>query len=115
MQHAKADVQPMTQGADAPAPGSRTAVLVAEGLQKSYGPRQALRGLSFTLGAGRLLGFLGPNGAGKTTSIRILTTIMEPDAGQFTVDGISHKYPEEIRRRIGVLPETFGMPARQGS
>ncbi len=110
MQHAKADVQPMTQGADAPAPGSRTAVLVAEGLQKSYGPRQALRGLSFTLGAGRLLGFLGPNGAGKTTSIRILTTIMEPDAGQFTVDGISHKYPEEIRRRIGVLPETFGLP-----
>src|SRR5439155_11664804 len=48
----------------------RTEVLVAEGLQKAYGPRQALRGLSFTLKAGRLLGFLGPNGAGKTTSIR---------------------------------------------
>src|SRR5438552_18483293 len=90
MQHAKADVQPMTQGADAPAPGSRTAVLVAEGLQKSYGPRQALRGLSFTLGAGRLLGFLGPNGAGKTTSIRVLTTIMDRDARQFTVSRSSH-------------------------
>jgi ABC-2 type transport system ATP-binding protein len=88
----------------------RTEVLVAEGLQKSYGPRMALRGLSFVLKAGRLLGFLGPNGAGKTTSIRILTTIMEPDAGHFSVDGISHEYPDQIRRRIGVLPESFGLP-----
>lgn len=87
-----------------------TEVLVAEGLTKQYGPRHALRGLTFTLKAGRLLGFLGPNGAGKTTSIRILTTIMEPDAGRFSVDGISHEYPDQIRRRIGVLPESFGLP-----
>lgn len=85
-------------------------VLVAEHLQKYYGPRLALRDLSLTLEAGRILGFLGPNGAGKTTSIRILTTIMEPDGGTFTVDGISHEHPQEIRRRIGVLPETFGLP-----
>ena len=85
-------------------------VLVAEGLQKSYGLRLALRGLSFTLKAGRLMGFLGPNGAGKTTSIRILTTIMEPDAGRFSVEGIGHEHPNEIRRRIGVLPESFGLP-----
>jgi ABC-2 type transport system ATP-binding protein len=83
---------------------------VAEGLRKAYGPRHALRGLSFTLKAGRLLGFLGPNGAGKTTSIRILTTIMEPDEGRFSVDGVSNEYPEQIRRRIGVLPESFGLP-----
>ena len=85
-------------------------VLVAEHLKKFYGPRLALRDLSFSLRAGRILGFLGPNGAGKTTSIRILTTIMEPDAGHFVVDGISHQYPEQIRRRIGVLPEAFGLP-----
>jgi ABC-2 type transport system ATP-binding protein len=84
--------------------------LVADGLQKSYGPRPALRGLSLTLDAGRILGFLGPNGAGKTTSIRILTTIMEPDSGTFAVDGISHHHPDQIRRRIGVLPESFGLP-----
>ena len=84
-------------------------VLVAEGLRKSYGLRSALQGLSFSLRGGRILGFLGPNGAGKTTSIRILTTIMEPDAGQFTVDGIKHTNPQEIRRRIGVLPEQFGL------
>ena len=97
----------MTRSDTTPA---RTEVLVAEGLSKDYGPRHALRGLTFTLRAGRLLGFLGPNGAGKTTSIRILTTIMEPDAGRFSVDGISHQYPEQIRRRIGVLPESFGLP-----
>ncbi len=85
-------------------------VLVAEDLRKSYGPRPALRGLTFSLAAGRVLGFLGPNGAGKTTSIRILTTIMPPDAGRFTVDGIGWERPAAIRQRIGVLPETFGLP-----
>ena len=87
-----------------------TQVLVAEHLRKFYGPRLALRDLSFSLRAGRILGFLGPNGAGKTTSIRILTTIMEPDGGTFVVDGISHQHPEQIRRKIGVLPESFGLP-----
>lgn len=85
-------------------------ILVAEGLRKSYGPRRALQGLTFTLRAGRILGFLGPNGAGKTTSIRILTTMMEPDAGHFAVDGISSDHPQQIRRRIGVLPESLGFP-----
>ena len=85
-------------------------VLIAEHLKKYYGPRLALRDLSLTLDAGRILGFLGPNGAGKTTSIRILTTIMEPDGGTFSVDGISHAHPDQIRRRIGVLPESFGLP-----
>ena len=93
-----------------PASGTRVEVLVAEGLRKAYGPRLALRGLSFTLKAGRILGFLGPNGAGKTTSIRILTTILEADAGHFAVDGIGHAHPDRIRRRIGVLPESFGLP-----
>ena len=85
-------------------------VLVAEGLCKSYGPRKALQGLTFTLKSGRILGFLGPNGAGKTTSIRILTTMMEPESGHFSIDGISSEYPEQIRRRIGVLPENLGFP-----
>src|SRR5574342_683083 len=85
-------------------------VLVAQGLIKWYGPRMAVRGLSFSLKAGRILGFLGPNGAGKTTSIRMLTTIMEPDGGQFQVAGIPHTKPEQIRRVIGVLPESFGLP-----
>jgi ABC-2 type transport system ATP-binding protein len=85
-------------------------ILMADGLRKSYGPRKALQGLTFTLKAGRILGFLGPNGAGKTTSIRILTTMLEPEAGHFIIDGISSEYPEQIRHRIGVLPENLGLP-----
>lgn len=90
--------------------GSAPEILVAQDLQKNYGPRRALQGLSFTLRAGRILGFLGPNGAGKTTSIRILTTMMEPDAGRFVVDGTSSAYPDKIRGKIGVLPENLGFP-----
>lgn len=85
-------------------------ILVADDLRKTYGNRLALKGLSFSLRAGRVMGFLGPNGAGKTTAIRILTTILEPDTGSFSIDGISHEFPEKIRRRIGVLPESLGFP-----
>lgn len=98
----------MFENNNSKAPRSKTEVLMAEDLRKFYGPREALRGLSFSLNAGRILGFLGPNGAGKTTAIRILTTILEPDAGRFIVDGISSEFPQEIRRRIGVLPESLG-------
>lgn len=93
-----------------PAPENQKAILVAENIQKTYGNRKAVKGLTFTLLAGRVMGFLGPNGAGKTTSIRILTTIMEPDSGHFTVDGTSSDHPEVIRRKIGVLPENLGFP-----
>lgn len=85
-------------------------VLVAHELRKSYGARHALQGLTFSLKAGRIVGFLGPNGAGKTTSIRILTTMLEPESGQFVVDGITSDRPSMIRRRIGVLPESLGFP-----
>ncbi|MDP1713155.1 MAG: ABC transporter ATP-binding protein [Anaerolineales bacterium] len=89
---------------------SPSQVLLAEDLRKSYRRRPALRGLSFSLQAGRILGFLGPNGAGKTTAIRILTTILESDSGIFFVDGISSEYPQRIRGKIGVLPESLGFP-----
>lgn len=85
-------------------------VLDARGLTKSYESMAALRGLTFHLEAGHILGFLGPNGAGKTTAIRILTTILEPDAGNFFVAGISSEFPQRIRSRIGVLPESLGFP-----
>ena len=89
---------------------SQSAILSAQDLHKSYDGRPALRGLSFSLEAGHVLGFLGPNGAGKTTAIRILTTVLEPDSGQFVVDGTSSRHPEEIRRKVGVLPESQGFP-----
>jgi len=100
----------MIRKKDVNASNSQPEILMADNLRKSYGPRHALQGLTFSLKAGRVLGFLGPNGAGKTTSIRILTTMMEPESGHFVVDGISSDHPEEIRRRIGVLPENLGFP-----
>lgn len=83
---------------------SGSAVLVAEGLSKSYEGGTVLEDLSFELQRGHVMGFLGPNGAGKTTSIRILTTILTPSKGRFEIDGIGSEHPADIRPRIGVLP-----------
>src|SRR5215210_7966937 len=62
--------------------------IVVEGLQKSYGSVRALCGVDFTARTGSVLGLLGPNGAGKTTAVRILTTLLEPDAGRAHVAGL---------------------------
>ncbi len=85
-------------------------LLAAENLQKTYENKTALKGLSFSLRPGRIMGFLGPNGAGKTTAIRILTTILQPTAGGFSIAGVSHNEPNKIRQVIGVLPESHGFP-----
>ena len=90
-----------------------SAAVEAEGVAKRYGSLVAVEDLTFAAEAGEILGVLGPNGAGKTTAIRILTTILEPTAGTFAVAGVPHARPAEIRRRIGVLPESAGYPERQ--
>ncbi|GIV80585.1 MAG: ABC transporter ATP-binding protein [Litorilinea sp.] len=100
----------MSEWSDAEPPSHRPPILVAHNLHKAYGQRPALRGVSFMLESGHVLGFLGPNGAGKTTAIRILTTILVPDVGDFQVNGIGAAQAEEIRRLIGVLPERLGLP-----
>jgi len=89
------------------------ATIEASGLTKRYGGRTALDGLTFTADAGQVLGLLGPNGAGKTTTIRLLTTILEPTSGTFTVAGVPGDRPGRIRQRIGALPESAGYPGRQ--
>ena len=87
--------------------------VVANGVRKEYGPVVAVEDLTFTARPGEILGVLGPNGAGKTTAIRVLTTILAPTRGTFSVAGVPHARPAEIRRRIGVLPESAGYPGRQ--
>jgi ABC-2 type transport system ATP-binding protein len=85
----------------------------ANGVRKRYGSLVAVDDLTLEAGPGEILGVLGPNGAGKTTAIRVLTTILEPTQGTFSVAGVPHTRPREIRRRIGVLPESAGYPERQ--
>ena len=84
--------------------------LEAARLSKTYGPRRAVEDISFTAVAGDVLGLLGPNGAGKTTTIRLLTTVLTPTSGEFWVAGQPSSAATEIRRRIGVLPESSGYP-----
>src|SRR2546421_7449279 len=90
-----------------------SASVEARGVRKEYGSLVAVDDLTFAVEAGEILGVLGPNGAGKTTAIRVLTTLLAPTRGTFSVAGSPHTRPTEIRRRIGVLPESAGYPERQ--
>jgi ABC-2 type transport system ATP-binding protein len=74
-----------------------------QGLAKSFGSVHALRGIDFETGPGRVLGLLGPNGAGKTTAVRILTTLLRPDAGRIRVAGLDVVHDAvRLRQRIGL-------------
>ncbi|MEU9604729.1 ATP-binding cassette domain-containing protein [Streptomyces sp. NPDC048057] len=77
--------------------------IYAEGLVKSFGAVKALDGVDIDVPEGTVLGLLGPNGAGKTTTVRVLTTLLQPDAGKAVVAGIDVlKHPNEVRRSIGL-------------
>jgi len=77
-----------------------------EGLSKRYGDYEAVRDLSFQIGAGEVVGFLGPNGAGKTTTMRILTGFIAPTDGSVRIAGFDiFAQGLEARRSIGYLPE----------
>jgi ABC-2 type transport system ATP-binding protein len=90
---------------------ARTDVAIrAAGLAKRYGARHALNGVDLEVESGTVLGLLGPNGAGKTTLLRVLTTVVRPDAGSFTIAGASSDDPIAVRRRVGLLPESTGLP-----
>jgi ABC-2 type transport system ATP-binding protein len=77
--------------------------IVVEGLEKSYGSVRALCGVDFAARTGSVLGLLGPNGAGKTTAVRILATLLQPDAGTARVVGLDVvKEAAALRARIGL-------------
>src|SRR5919199_1147487 len=77
--------------------------IVVEGLEKAYGAVRALQGVSFSARTGTVLGLLGPNGAGKTTAVRILSTLLKPDAGHATVAGLDVvRDAAALRAKIGL-------------
>ena len=95
----------MSQISSGPA-GSGPAILV-EGLTKSFGDVRALRGIDLSVPQGTVLGVLGPNGAGKTTAVRVLTTLLRPDAGRALVDGRDVvREAAAVRRSIGLAGQS---------
>ncbi len=86
------------------------ALLAVDAVTKRYGSRDALRGVSFTVAAGEIVGLLGPNGAGKSTTLSILASLLNADGGTVAVAG--HPLPREARaakRAIGFVPQQIAL------
>lgn len=80
--------------------------LEVSNIHKSFGNREVVKGISFTIPKGTILGLLGPNGSGKTTTIKMLTGQLEASAGQIEFDGVSIKtVGRKINSMIGVMPQ----------
>jgi sodium transport system ATP-binding protein len=92
-------------------------MITANDLHKGFRTRagvvNAVDGVSFTARDGEITGLLGPNGAGKTTTLRMLYTLMKPEGGTITIDGLdAAREPEAVRRALGVLPDARGVYKR---
>jgi ABC-2 type transport system ATP-binding protein len=92
-------------------------MIEASGLRKSYRSRRrrkvttvdAVRGVDFAVQRAEIFGFLGPNGAGKTTTLRMLATLISPDAGDATIAGVDlRRDPAEVRKHIGFVAQGSG-------
>src|SRR5512138_3310530 len=87
-------------------------MIAVENVSRSFGTVRALDNISFVANDGRITGLLGHNGAGKSTTLRVLSTVLRPDAGRALVDG--HDCSRDslaVRRSLGVLPHTSGLYA----
>ena len=83
------------------------------GIRKRFGKTEALRGVDIAVERATVLGVLGPNGAGKTTMVRILCTLLKPDAGTAFIDGIDVvKDPRRARARIGLTGQYAAVDER---
>ena len=83
-------------------------MLRCEGLRKSYGDREAVKGVSFSIAEGECFGLLGPNGAGKTTTISMLCGLIVPDQGEVTIDGFAGG-SLEAKAAVGYVPQDLAL------
>lgn len=98
-------IMPQTESASPPA----EAIITVRNLWRSFGDFDAVRGISFTINRGQVIGFIGANGAGKTTTMRMIATLEQPSAGTISVAGFdSVMEAMEVRRRIGWMPDAYG-------
>lgn len=80
--------------------------IVARDLFKAYGRLEAVRGVSFEVRTGEVVGFLGPNGAGKTTTVRMISCFLPPTAGTASIHGLDvRERPRDVKRMLGVCPQ----------
>jgi len=87
-----------------------SAIVTARGLVKRYDRTLAVAGLDLDIEEGEIFGLVGPNGAGKTTTLRILATLLVPDAGDAEIAGASvRRNPNDVRRVLGFMPDVFGV------
>jgi len=85
-------------------------MIVVNDIHKSFGKVKAVRGVSFDAPDGKITGLLGPNGAGKSTTLRILYTVLRPDHGNASIDGLDVVTDDlAARQRIGALPHGAGL------
>lgn len=85
-------------------------MIETRGLTKRYGELCALDTLTLSIGGGQVFGFIGPNGAGKSTTMKILSCLLKPDAGEATVAGLDiATRGDDIRRVIGYMPDFLGV------
>jgi ABC-type multidrug transport system ATPase subunit len=85
---------------------SGTLAIEARGLTKTFGTVTAVRGVSLQVPSGSIFAFLGPNGSGKSTTVRLLTGLLAPTAGEARVNGrVVSLNDLQLRREIGILPE----------
>jgi ABC-2 type transport system ATP-binding protein len=94
-------------------PPSEPPVISARGLAKSYGRVRALNGIDLEVARGTVLALLGPNGAGKTTAVRILSTLLRPDAGQVSIGGYDAlREPRKVQGLIGLAGQSASVDTR---
>jgi ABC-2 type transport system ATP-binding protein len=88
-------------------------MLEVRDISKSFGTKKVLRGITFTLSPGEIVGFVGANGSGKTTTMRLIMGLLSPDYGSIEIDGVPSDATRKNSRMLGYMPEERGLYMNQ--